>query len=103
YLQMVRNQDILATLAARPDRSFSVGFVAETEPLLAYAVRKLKDENLDLIGANDGANPSIGFNSEENAITVLDPQLQDTRFAQISKGKIARQLIALIAARYAAH
>ena len=30
-LQMVRNPDILATLAGRPDRPFSVGFAAETE------------------------------------------------------------------------
>jgi phosphopantothenoylcysteine decarboxylase/phosphopantothenate--cysteine ligase len=103
YLQMVRNPDILATLAARPDRPFSVGFAAETEHLLDYAARKLKDKNLDLIVANDVANPSIGFNSEENAITVIDRQLQQTGFAQTSKGKIARQLIALIAARYAAH
>uniref|UniRef100_UPI0019F6E35A phosphopantothenoylcysteine decarboxylase domain-containing protein n=1 Tax=Pseudomonas sp. TaxID=306 RepID=UPI0019F6E35A len=103
YLQMVRNPDILATLAARPDRPFSVGFAAETEHLLDYAARKLKDKNLDLIVANDVANPSIGFNSEENAITVIDRQLQQTGFAQTSKGKIARQLVALIAARYTAH
>ncbi|MGP3790207.1 bifunctional phosphopantothenoylcysteine decarboxylase/phosphopantothenate--cysteine ligase CoaBC [Pseudomonas sp. B392_1p] len=103
YLQMVRNPDILATLAARPDRPFSVGFAAETEHLLDYAARKLKDKNLDLIVANDVANPTIGFNSEENAITVIDRQLQQTGFAQTSKGKIARQLVALIAARYTAH
>ena len=52
-LQMVRNPDILATIATRPDRPFSVGFAAETEHLLDYAARKLKDKNLDLIVAND--------------------------------------------------
>ncbi|MCY1210229.1 Coenzyme A biosynthesis bifunctional protein CoaBC [compost metagenome] len=98
-LQLVRNPDILATLASRPDRPFSVGFAAETENLLEYASRKLKDKNLDLIVANDVANPSIGFNSEENAITVIDRDLGQTSFAQTSKGKIARQLIAFIAER----
>ena len=98
-LQMVRNPDILATLATRPDRPFSVGFAAETENLLDYASRKLRDKNLDLIVANDVANPSIGFNSEENAITVIDRELGQTSFAQTSKGKIARQLITLIAQR----
>lgn len=102
YLQMVRNPDILATLAGRPDRPFSVGFAAETENLLEYASGKLKAKNLDLIVANDVANPSIGFNSEENAITVIDRQLRQTAFAQTSKGKIARQLIAFIADRYQA-
>lgn len=100
YLQMVRNPDILATLAGREDRPFSVGFAAETENLLDYASGKLKAKNLDLIVANDVANPSIGFNSEENAITIIDRQLRQTAFAQTSKGKIARQLIAFIADRY---
>jgi phosphopantothenoylcysteine decarboxylase/phosphopantothenate--cysteine ligase len=98
-LQLVRNPDILATLAGRADRPFSVGFAAETENLLEYASRKLKDKNLDLIVANDVANPSIGFNSEENAITVIDRDLGQSSFAQTSKGKIARQLIAFIADR----
>ncbi|MFP5339765.1 MAG: bifunctional phosphopantothenoylcysteine decarboxylase/phosphopantothenate--cysteine ligase CoaBC, partial [Gammaproteobacteria bacterium] len=48
-LQMVRNPDILATLAGRADRPFCVGFAAETENLLEYAARKLRDKNLDLI------------------------------------------------------
>ena len=99
YLQMVRNPDILATLAARPDRPFSVGFAAETQNLLEYATRKLQDKNLDLIVANDVANPSIGFNSEENACSVIDRQRHETRFAQTSKGRIARQLIDFIAHR----
>ncbi|AYC34838.1 bifunctional phosphopantothenoylcysteine decarboxylase/phosphopantothenate--cysteine ligase CoaBC [Pseudomonas cavernae] len=99
FLQMVRNPDILATLAGRADRPFSVGFAAETENLLAYASRKLRDKNLDLIVANDVANPSIGFNSEENAITIIDRDQHQHGFAQTSKGKIARQLIAFIADR----
>jgi phosphopantothenoylcysteine decarboxylase/phosphopantothenate--cysteine ligase len=98
-LQLVRNPDILATIAGREDRPFSVGFAAETENLLDYAARKLKDKNLDLIVANDVANPTIGFNSEENAITVIDRELQASAFAQTSKSKIARQLVAFIAER----
>ena len=98
-LQMVRNPDILATLARRPDRPFSVGFAAETEHLLDYASRKLVDKNLDLIVANDVANPAIGFNSEDNAVSVIDRDLHETRFVQTSKGKIARQLIDFIANR----
>ena len=72
---------------------------ADTEHLLDYAARKLKDKNLDLIVANDVANPSIGFNSEENACSVIDRELHATLFAQTSKGKIARQLISFIAQR----
>ena len=46
------------------------------------------------------ANPSIGFNSEENAVSVIDRQQQVTRFGQASKGHIARALVAFIADRY---
>ena len=96
-LKLIRNPDILATLAQRADRPFSVGFAAETQNLLEYATRKLHDKNLDLIVANDVANSAIGFNSDDNAITVIDRQQQQTSFAQTSKSKIARQLIAFIA------
>ncbi|MDY0206115.1 MAG: bifunctional phosphopantothenoylcysteine decarboxylase/phosphopantothenate--cysteine ligase CoaBC [Pseudomonas sp.] len=95
-LKMIRNPDILATIANRADRPFSVGFAAETQNLLDYAACKLRDKNLDLIVANDVANTDIGFNSDENAITVIDRQQQQTSFAQTSKSKIARQLISFI-------
>ncbi|TDQ37023.1 bifunctional phosphopantothenoylcysteine decarboxylase/phosphopantothenate--cysteine ligase CoaBC [Thiopseudomonas denitrificans] len=95
-LQLVRNPDILASLAQRNDRPFSVGFAAETQHLLDYAAGKLRDKNLDLIVANDVSNSSIGFDSEENAITVIDRSHRQTHFAQTSKSKIANQLIGLI-------
>ena len=96
-LSLIRNPDILATIANRADRPFSVGFAAETQNLLEYAAGKLRDKNLDLIVANDVSNTSIGFNSDDNAITVIDRQQQQSSFAQTSKSKIARQLITLIA------
>lgn len=96
-LHLIRNPDVLATLAQRADRPFSVGFAAETHNLLAYAAGKLRDKNLDLIVANDVANTDIGFNSDNNAITVIDRQQQQTSFPQTSKSKIARQLIDFIA------
>lgn len=96
-LKLIRNPDILATIANRNDRPFSVGFAAETENLLAYATAKLRDKNLDLIVANDVANAAIGFNSDDNAITIIDRQQQQISFPQTSKGKIARQLIDFIA------
>ncbi|AKX48283.1 phosphopantothenoylcysteine decarboxylase [Thiopseudomonas alkaliphila] len=96
-IELVRNPDVLATIAKRADRPFCVGFAAETENLLAYASSKLQHKNLDLIVANDVANQSIGFNSDENAITIIDRNQQQRHFAQASKQKIAAQLIDFIA------
>src|SRR5699024_5604792 len=84
-LTMIRNPDILATLAQRADRPFSVGFAAETQDLLENAVSKLNSKNLDLIVANDVANSAIGFNSDDNALTVIDRAQQQTIFPQTSK------------------
>lgn len=99
-LELVRNPDILATIAARKDRPFCVGFAAETENLLDYAAQKLKAKNLNLIVANDVSNPSIGFNSDDNIITLVDKELKTTRLDLTSKTKIARQLMTLITDYY---
>ncbi|MFT0211946.1 bifunctional phosphopantothenoylcysteine decarboxylase/phosphopantothenate--cysteine ligase CoaBC [Pseudomonas sp. F1_0610] len=98
-LQLIRNPDILSTIAHRADRPFSVGFAAETQDLLDYASSKLTAKNLDLIVANDVSNHAIGFNSEDNAITIIDKNQQQTVFAQTSKSKIAQQLVQFIAQR----
>lgn len=99
-LELVRNPDILATIAAREDRPFCVGFAAETENLLEYAEKKLRAKNLNLIVANDVSNPAIGFNSDDNMITLVDRDLNTTRLPLTSKAKIARQLMALITSYY---
>lgn len=95
-LQLVRNPDILATLARREDRPFCVGFAAETQNILEYAAAKLKSKNLDLIVANDVGNNSIGFNSDENAVTIIDRSHRQTHFKQTTKSKVAKQLVEFI-------
>lgn len=99
-LELVRNPDILATIAAKEGRPFCVGFAAETENLLEYAEKKLKAKNLNLIVANDVSNPAIGFNSDDNMITLVDRELNTTRLALTSKAKIARRLMELITSYY---
>ena len=99
-LELIRNPDILATIAEQQNRPFCVGFAAETENLLDYAAKKLQSKHLDLIVANDVANPSIGFNSDNNIITLIDRSLKTTRFELTSKAKIARLLLASITDYY---
>ena len=48
-LELIRNPDILATVAALAQKPFCVGFAAETENLAAYAQAKLREKNLDLV------------------------------------------------------
>jgi phosphopantothenoylcysteine decarboxylase/phosphopantothenate--cysteine ligase len=51
-LQLVRNPDILADIAALPDAPFTVGFAAETENLAEYAQAKLREKRVQMIAAN---------------------------------------------------
>lgn len=100
-LELVRNPDIVATIAGRSTRPFTVGFAAETNDLENYARTKLKSKNLDMIVANDVGNSESGFNSDNNAALILWPG-GSTEVALTSKGQLARILVEAIAARYRA-
>ncbi|MCB1730259.1 MAG: bifunctional phosphopantothenoylcysteine decarboxylase/phosphopantothenate--cysteine ligase CoaBC [Halieaceae bacterium] len=100
-LQLVRNPDIVATVAAGAQRPFTVGFAAETRDVLTYARDKLQRKALDMIVANDVSDQSIGFNSELNEAVVLWNDGEQA-LARTGKGNLARQIIQLIAGRVAA-
>ncbi|OMH39327.1 bifunctional phosphopantothenoylcysteine decarboxylase/phosphopantothenate--cysteine ligase CoaBC [Motiliproteus sp. MSK22-1] len=98
-ITLVRNPDIVATVSSHDQRPFTVGFAAETEQVVIYARGKLKRKNLDMIVANDVAQEGIGFNSDDNAVTVVTANSELT-IPQTSKSQLARRLIALIAEAY---
>lgn len=95
-LQLVRTPDIVAAVAADEHRPYTVGFAAETNDVLAYAREKMQRKGLDMIIANDVADPAIGFNSNDNAVTVLRRDSEHL-LARASKTTIARQIVHLIA------
>jgi len=95
-LTLVKNPDIVATIASHPQRPFTIGFAAETEKLLEHARGKLARKKLDMIIANDVAQQGIGFNSDDNAVTVVTRH-GEQNLLLASKTQLARQLIALIA------
>ncbi|WP_375171635.1 bifunctional phosphopantothenoylcysteine decarboxylase/phosphopantothenate--cysteine ligase CoaBC [Marinobacter sp.] len=94
-LPLVRNPDTLATIAGRDDAPFTVGFAAETSDVARYAVDKMQRKKLRMIVANDVSVPGLGFNSENNAVTVFWPDGQ-TAIGPDSKQRIAERLVALI-------
>ncbi len=99
-LQLVKNPDIIASVAAMSaQRPFTVGFAAETEKVAEYARQKLQKKNLNLICANDVSDPALGFNSEQNAITVYS-NTAEFALGQRSKTDLAQALISLIYEQY---
>ncbi len=95
-LQLVRTPDIVAIVAANEHRPYTVGFAAETNDVLAYAREKMQRKGLDMIIANDVADPSIGFSSNDNAVTAVWRDGEQI-LARASKSIIARQIVHLIA------
>ncbi|MDX1587629.1 MAG: bifunctional phosphopantothenoylcysteine decarboxylase/phosphopantothenate--cysteine ligase CoaBC [Oleiphilaceae bacterium] len=93
-MRLVRNPDILAGVAALSPRPLVVGFAAETRDLARYARDKLQRKNLDLIVANDVSDPSIGFNSDLNAVQVFWPD-GEQGFTASAKTELAQQLCRL--------
>ena len=95
-LALVRNPDILATVASHKPRPFTVGFAAETQDVEHYAKDKLIRKKLDMIAANDVSNPQLGFNADQNALKVIWANGQQDLPAT-DKQILARQLLTLIA------
>ena len=48
-----------------------VGFAAETDDVRSNARKKLSRKNLDMIVANDVSSEGSGFDSDNNAVTIL--------------------------------
>ena len=96
-LDLVKNPDILATIAEEFPEVFVVGFAAETQDIEKYARGKLDAKNLDMIACNDVSRTDIGFGSDDNAMTVFfRDRAEGATLEKASKDKIAEQLVALI-------
>nr|WP_312535097.1 bifunctional phosphopantothenoylcysteine decarboxylase/phosphopantothenate--cysteine ligase CoaBC [Moraxella sp. CTOTU47618] len=96
-LDLVKNPDILATIAEEFPEVFVVGFAAETQDIEKYARGKLEAKNLDMIACNDVSRTDIGFGSDNNAMTVFfRDKAAGVTLEKASKDKIAEQLVALI-------
>nr|WP_305884285.1 bifunctional phosphopantothenoylcysteine decarboxylase/phosphopantothenate--cysteine ligase CoaBC [Acinetobacter sp. 5862] len=96
---LVKNPDIVATIAEQQQRPFMVGFAAETQNVEQYAAGKLVAKKLDMIACNDVSRPDIGFASDENAMTVFFAQsyhMEKRELEKASKQEISQQLVEAI-------
>lgn len=101
-LTLVRNPDILASIAAMPQRPFCVGFAAETENVEQNAKGKLVKKKLDIIAANQVAQPdSPVFGADTNSLDVYWPNDGHHHIASAPKKQVAAELLDIIADRLA--
>ena len=101
-IELVENDDILASVAALSDPPYLVGFAAETQSCKKNAVQKREKKCLDAIVVNDVSDRSIGFDSDENEVTLLHAH-GETTFDKSPKAEIASKLVAAISELYTSH
>ncbi len=92
-LELVKNPDIVAAVAALPDKPFTVGFAAETDNVEQYARNKMAGKKLDAIIANDVSRDDIGFSSDDNAVLMFWHGGMQC-FDKMGKQQLAVQLVA---------
>lgn len=97
-LSLEPTPDILAEVAGQSERPFTVGFAAETERLAEYAEAKRRRKNIDMIAANQVDDRGLGFDSDDNALTVFW-EGGSLALPRQPKRALASALLALIAER----
>ncbi len=97
-LELKENQDILKSVSELEQRPYLVGFAAETNDLIKNAEKKLSNKNLDLIIANDVSNKDIGFDSDDNEVTLITEKEKHLIKRQ-NKRKVSKKIIDFISGR----
>ncbi len=118
-LELVKNPDILAELCRNrhseankeeilryaqndvtAEESYTkpiiVGFCAESENLMENAKEKIEKKGCDYLVANDISRSDIGFNSDENEVTILDNNGAIKKISKAPKNVIARKILECI-------
>ena len=91
-LELDPTPDILAECGRKKGDRLLVGFAAETENLVAEARRKLETKNCDMVVANLVSQPGIGFESDENAVTLVLRTGETISVGQAPKTAIAHRI-----------
>ena len=92
-IALTENPDILATVAARSDAPFCVGFAAESRDVLGYADEKRRRKNVPLLVANL-AQSAMG--ADDNEVVLLDDSGQHP-LPRMGKPDVARAIVSHLA------
>ena len=94
-LALEKNIDILDNISKhnslRP--KLTIGFAAETDNLVENSIKKLEEKNCDWIIANDISDNSIGFNSEDNQISIFYKDKKNENLKKMSKSLVASEIV----------
>ena len=94
-LNLEKNIDILGHISKhnslRP--KLVIGFAAETNNLTENSKIKLSEKNCDWIIANDVSNPSIGFESDFNEVSIFYKSMNYEKLPKMKKSILAEEIV----------
>ena len=94
-LSLEKNIDILSYVSKhnslRP--KIVIGFSAETNDLEINSLKKLNSKNCDWIVANDVSKKDIGFNADNNEVSIFYKNKSSEKISKMNKSLIANELV----------
>jgi phosphopantothenoylcysteine decarboxylase/phosphopantothenate--cysteine ligase len=97
-MELEATPDILASVVARPDSTFTVGFAAETAGV-ERAVDKARRKGVDLLVYNDVTEVGSGFGTDTNRVVIVHKGGATEDWEQLPKQQVASRLWDLISDR----
>ena len=85
--------DILAECGQKKGDRILIGFAAETQNMVEEAKRKMKSKNCDMVVGNLVSQQGIGFESDQNEVTLVLRTGEVERIAQAPKRQIADRIL----------
>jgi phosphopantothenoylcysteine decarboxylase/phosphopantothenate--cysteine ligase len=96
-LELEKTHDILRTLGNnKAADQLLVGFSLETNNEKEYALKKLREKNLDMIVLNSLADEGAGFNYDTNKVTLFDRKGGEKSIPLKSKQDVAQDIVSAI-------
>jgi phosphopantothenoylcysteine decarboxylase/phosphopantothenate--cysteine ligase len=99
-IELVKTQDILASLGKEKTNQLLVGFALETNNEITNAKAKLSSKNLDFIVLNSLQDAGAGFKKETNKVTIIDKFENISEFSLKSKAAVAVDIFNVILKRF---
>ena len=101
-IKLHENKDILKFVSThnslRP--KLVVGFAAETNDIIKFAKDKLEKKHCDWIIANDVSDKSIGFNSHNNEVSIIQKGNDIEKITKRDKAEVASILVKKILKKF---
>lgn len=91
-LELVENEDILATISATRGGRVVIGFAAETNDVIDNARKKLEHKGCDLIVANDVSRADSTFGADTDLVTLVGDKYEE-ELPLMSKPEVAEAII----------